>query len=141
MSMRSLDFDNGIRTFAINGDESNVIRVSVSDANMMTRYENAKTRLDEIAEKFRESDEGGDSLAEALTLGDRELRSVIDCIFGDGTSEHAFGGVNCLSAVSGGRFLFEAFLEALIPEIAREVESFAAARAERYTAEVIGETK
>ncbi len=134
--MRSLDFDSGIRTFAVNGDEGNVLKINVADANMMSRYENAKERLAEIAARFKESEEK--PLSEVLALGDRELRSLIDHIFGEGTSAHAFGEVNCLSVVSGGRFLFEAFLEALTPEIMREAESFAAARAERYTSEVVG---
>lgn len=134
--MRSLDFDSGIRTFAVNGDECNLLKINVADANMMTRYESARERLDGIAAQFRES--GDKPLSEMLSLGDRELRSLIDHIFGEGTSEHAFGRANCLSVVSGGKFLFEAFLEALTPEIMREVESFAAARAERYTSEVIG---
>ena len=45
--MQSLNFDEGIKSFAINGDESRVIRFNPADPDMMTRYYKALQMLKE----------------------------------------------------------------------------------------------
>ena len=39
--MRSINFDDGLKSFAINGDESRVIRFNPGDLNMKVRAKEA----------------------------------------------------------------------------------------------------
>ena len=43
--MRSINFDDGFKSFCINGDENRVIRFNPGDLNMRVRVEEAQKRI------------------------------------------------------------------------------------------------
>ena len=45
--MRSINFDDGFKSFCINGDENRVIRFNPGDPNMRVRAEEAQKRIQE----------------------------------------------------------------------------------------------
>ena len=125
--MRSINFDDGCRTYAINGDENRVIRVNVTDLNALERFGRATEKMDELIADSRGEDVTPEKLAEL----DHIIREQFDLIFGEGMCETVFGRVNILSAVTDGRMLIESFLDAFLPVIREDIAAAAQASNER----------
>lgn len=125
--MRSINFDDGFRTYAINGDESRVIRVNVTDLNALERFNTAVEEIDRLIADSK----GEDATPEKLVELDRIIREQFDLIFGEGMCETVFGRVNILSAVTDGRMLIESFLDAFLPVIREDIAAAAKASNER----------
>lgn len=121
--MKSISFDDGFRSYAINGDESRVIRINVTDLNTKKRFDEALEVIDRKIDEIKAMGDDEKKLVEA----DRVIRGQLDHVFGEGTCETAFGKTNVLSAVSGGRLIIEGFLDALMPVIMADMKSAAAA--------------
>lgn len=115
--MKSINFDSGIREYAINGDENNVLRIAVTDLNLGKRIENMLEKLEEIAEKYKDSEISPDTLYNL----DIEVKAMLDEALGEGTSS-IFKGVNVCSPVGNGEFMIKGFLDAL-SEIIMEEQS------------------
>lgn len=130
--MKTINFDNGVREYALNGDEKNVIRVNVSDVNLMHRLAQLENKVNEMLGGAQ----SGELTGEALFKLDTELKAAVNEAFGADICTPAFGAVNCLSPVSDGRTIFESFFEAFLPAIKEDIESFAKARAEKAAAYV-----
>lgn len=111
----NLSFDSGIKEYTINGDPSRVIRINPSDFGIIERAEKAKAVLDNLS-----IDPGEEHYAEAVLSMDRAVREQIDAIFGEGTSQTAFGDVNCVS-LAGGSPIFLNFLNAILPEVEKAI--------------------
>lgn len=111
----NLNFDSGIKEYTINGDPSRVIRINPSDFGIIERAEKAKAALEKLS-----IDPGEEHYAEAVLSMDRAVREQIDAIFGEGTSQTAFGDVNCVS-LAGGSPIFLNFLNAILPEVEKAI--------------------
>lgn len=124
--MQSINFNSGnIKTFAINGDENNVIKINVSDVGILTRLKKAMSDADKIAEDLKsikddEMDEAGK--LELLEKYDRTMRDMINGIFGSDVCTAAFGSTNVLSDDSAGRPIIISFMKALTPVLANEIK-------------------
>lgn len=112
--MKSINFGTGYKTYALNGDENNVIKINVSDINILKRAKEVQSFIDSLGD-FQPTPE---KLAEL----DGVLREKLDYVFGSGVSKAAFGETNCLSPLDDGRFLFQSFLEALLPVISEDIK-------------------
>lgn len=93
--MRSINFDDGLKSFAINGDESRVIRFNPGDLNMKVRAKEATKRISEWQAEIKDiklnadgtpvnSDEG---TADVLENFDAMLRHELNYIFNADKSE------------------------------------------------------
>lgn len=126
--MQSLNFEDGLKRLAINGDTSRVIVVNPTDVGIVARY---KEKFPEI-EKL--SAETGNS-EEILDILDKKVREFVDYIIGSPVSEIVFGKTNCIS-MAGGQTILENFLTAYMeymkPEIKAEYER-SKKRVEKYT--------
>lgn len=120
--MQSINFSTGFKEYAVNGDENNVIRVNVSDLNMLKRYEDAQVKINALTDKFKDIDK---PTPEQLVEADKEVRELLNYVFGGDVCTPAFGNTNCLSPVSNGMFLFEAFMDAFIPLIETDMKATA----------------
>lgn len=118
--MKSINFSTGIREYAVNGDESNTIRVNLSDLNIMKRAEEAMKNASELQEKY-----GGikKPTPEQLADMDTEIRRQFNYAFGTDICTPAFGEMNCLSPVGEGKPLFEAFFDAFLPLIKEDISA------------------
>ena len=46
--MQSINFDTGYKTYAVNGDESNVIRINVADLSIKSRIKEMYARIADL---------------------------------------------------------------------------------------------
>ncbi len=131
----NLNFSDGLKEYTINNDTSRVIRINPSDIGIIKRLQAAQERIDNLKEVYSNVE----STVEALAECDKELKSIIDDVFGSPVSDVVFGSANCLSP-AGGACLYENFLNAVLPEIEKNVKAEQKASEERirkYTDKVI----
>ncbi|MCM1508530.1 MAG: hypothetical protein NC177_15575 [Ruminococcus flavefaciens] len=126
--MQSINFKDGLKRLAINGDENRVIVVNPTDVGIVARYREKLPDIETISENSAESPD----------VLDKKIREFIDYIIGSQVSEIVFGKTNCLS-MSGGQTIFENFLTAYMeymkPEIKAEYE-LSKKRVEKYTKQI-----
>lgn len=139
--MRSLNFNTGIKEFYINGDESRIIRIDTTDVNLGMRIDNCRKELRKLAKKYETLAKTGkveEKPFDIIDEYDKEVRNKIDEMFDSPVSEIAFGKTNCLS-VCGGNMLFENFLNAILPEIEKDIseeQKISQKRINKYTSQV-----
>lgn len=126
--MQSLNFEDGLKRLAINGNEKRVIVVNPTDVGIVARYREKLPEIEKLSAETGNSEEIPDIL-------DKKVREFTDYIIGSPVSEIAFGKTNCLS-MAGGQTIFENFLTAYMeymkPEIKAEYE-LSKKRVEKYT--------
>lgn len=116
--MKSIAFATGMREYAINGDESNVIRVNLMDMNLPTRMKAVGKQLDALATEF----EAQPVTPETATELDAKIRCIMNEAFGTDICTPAFGSTNCLSPVDAdGTTLWQAFFRALMAQIKEDL--------------------
>ncbi len=129
--MQSLNFEDGLKRLAINGDENRVVVVNPTDVGIVARY---REKLPEI-EKLSPDTENPDEITDVL---DKKVREFVDYIIGSPVSEIVWGKTNWLS-VAGGQTIFENFLTAYMeymqPEIKAEYER-SKKRVKKYTGQL-----
>ena len=116
--MKSLNFDSGIREYAVNGDESRIVRVNITDLNLGKRIEDLSAEFDRMKEKYREI---GTPTAQQLYELDHDVRAMLNAAFDSDICTPAFGGANCCSPVGNGRMLCEGFVDALLEQIKADI--------------------
>ena len=131
--MRSINFDNGYKEYAINGDD-NIVKININDVNIITRFDEAAAEIEKLETRFKTEDKTPELLAEA----DKTVREQLNYVFGTDIATAAFGNMNCFSPV-GGRTLFEVFIEAIQPVIMEDIK--AAAEAQRIRLDSSGSDK
>lgn len=126
--MQSLNFEDGLKHLAINGDENRIIVVNPTDVGIVARYREKLPEIEKLSEETGNSEKISDIL-------DKKVREFVDYIIGSPVSEIVFGKTNCLS-MAGGQTIFENFLTAYMeymkPEIQAEYEN-SKKRVEKYT--------
>lgn len=116
--MKSINFDEGYKNYAVNGDEKRIIRVRVADINLIKRVESALTEIEQLKEKYR-----GRQDKNTLLDFDRNVRDLIDKAFDSEICAPAFGDANICAPVSGGKLLFESFFEAFMPMLKADLSA------------------
>lgn len=143
--MRSINFDDGFKSFYINGDENRVIRFNPGDLNMRVRVEEAQKRIRKWEGSLKAIELNPDG---TLVVEDEEesaelrgfedmLRRELNYVFNADVYDTIFSGQSPLCTVGKEKmFLFEAVLQSVTPIIEEEIEAFSSAsqaRVENYT--------
>lgn len=122
--MQSINFAKGYKTYAINGDENNTVKINVADPNLKNRIVGVMQEIDEFKSKY------GDAAItyEIITELDDFTKSKLDEAFGKGFSEAVFGELSCFAITEDeGKFVYETFMEAFLPIITADIEQAAKA--------------
>lgn len=127
---QSINFDEGYKTYEINGDPERVIRIDTSDYGLMERFRQAEKNLNTIARKYKSlifapngsPEDKTEAAITAMTEFDREIKQEIDRIFNSSVSEVVFGNASSLSTRNGVP-LYERFMNAVIPIIKTDLEA------------------
>lgn len=144
--MQNINFDEGYKELSINNDETRVIRFNPSDYGLFERLDTAKetmanalSELDDI-----EIDNTGEvvdemkEFAHVVRSARKAVCDAVDYIFNSEVSKVAFGNQSPISTVKG-KYLFELFLEAVIPYIEKEMKAEqkeSEKRIKKYTSKV-----
>ena len=111
--METLKFDEGFREYDINGDKSRIVRFRV-DPNLKERVEKAMADIEQLRAKY------GNMKGDDLYKAGVEFREIINRAFDSDICTPAFGNASPFAIVGGGKMLYEAFLEALLPALEKE---------------------
>lgn len=111
--MKSINFRKNFREYAVNGDESKVIRIKLSP-DMPDKIKNALSEIDKFRDEINEN-----NIAEAGV----KFNEIINNAFGTDICTPAFDGENPFSLVEDGKFLFEAFFDAFMPIFQEDLKS------------------
>jgi hypothetical protein len=139
--MQNINFDDGYKRYILNDDENKVIRVNVTDFNILDRYNKAQADMQALIADLQTNK---DATPEEIASYDKRIRENINFIFGSDVCTAAFGTANCMSVVSNGSMLFESFLNALMPQVQEDMGinlEAAKKRTDKYIAPVVGEKK
>lgn len=148
--MQNLNFDDGLKSFAINGDERRVIRFNPGDPDLIIRYNEAKKMIQNASTeklalvkldgqgKLQGSENGDDfdEAAQALEETNGVIRSALKLMFNADVYDTVFAGMSPFAGTTDGRFVFEAFMEAVKPVLENGIAEYRAAsekRMEKYT--------
>lgn len=119
--MKSINFNTGVKRYAINGDESNVVSVNVNDVNLPKRIGECQAELDAIQAEFNAI---GNPTPEQVAEYDERIKKMLDYAFNTDISAHAFGGMNCLSPTDDNEILCIGFLNAFLPLVMEDIKKF-----------------
>jgi hypothetical protein len=117
-SLKSINFNQNIKSYAINGDENNVVRINTSDYGIFTRAKEKENEMSALATKASKAEEE-DNLT-VLKKVEQEVRDLLNYIFNADVCTPAFGNANCLSPCDG-EFLFISFFDALMKILEEEM--------------------
>lgn len=120
--MQSINFNKGYKEYAVNGDESCVIRFVPSDFGILERMKKSVPVIEGIHQKYADSKDDLDNLDDIMSTCDKEIREQINYIFGNDVCTAAFGTTNCLSPV-GGNLLYLTFLDAVFPIVEKDISA------------------
>ena len=141
---QSINFDEGYKTYEINGDPERVIRFNPSDPGILRRIVVAKSALSGMSEEVQriQINADGSSVleqeAEAVKLIEGKIKEQINYIFGADISTPAFGLQSPLATLNGVP-LYERFCNALLPVLEQDIRAEAKAsqkRVAKYTSQV-----
>lgn len=102
--MATLNFDTGVKTFDINGDPERTISFAPSDAAFVRRLYDSMETLDAMQTKYQgkvANAQGPTALLDEVDAADKEVRGIVDGVFGAPVSNAAFGTMNCCGVASG----------------------------------------
>ncbi len=145
--MQNFNLDEGYKEFTINNDPNRVIRFNPADYGIIERINEAYKEIEKISKIKEDIELRADGTpieefakaAEVVNKVSTTIKKQIDYIFNSDVSDVVFGKQSPLSTIKG-MPLYERFLEVVMPEIKKEIESERKAsekRIEKYTKQVI----
>jgi len=126
--MRNLSLNDGFESFTINNDKDRVIRFNPADPNLLQRYHQAMSDIDEAKDKIDEDvllgpdgkpvkEDTTGAVAAALREADDIIRKSLNYMLNADVYDTVFGGQSPFCIVGNGEYLFEAFLNCIGPVI------------------------
>lgn len=120
--MQSINFDTGYKTYAVNGDENNVIRINVADLSIKSRIKEMYARIGALESEYRNTDKPTD---EQYAEVDKKIKAEINYAIGTDVCTPAFGLLNCMTILpDSGKSVAQSFLEALTPIIQKDIDEY-----------------
>ena len=118
--MNEIRFDTGIKTFNVN--DCCEIAFNPADNDFVNRLYNTLDALSKIQDKEQPEDMEPAEIWKYAQEKDKEIRSYIDALFGDGKADLLFSGVSTL-ALANGMPLWLNFFFAILDEIDETVKA------------------
>lgn len=119
--MKSINFDEGYREYKLNGDVDRIVRIQITDPNLMGRITAAMDKTNELIEKYK-----GQPDATQLAEFDADIKAVLNEAFGTDICSAAFGSTSVMTPVAGGKLLLFAFFDAFIPALEEDLKALQA---------------
>ena len=74
--MTNLEFNDGLKRLAINGDENRIITINPTDIAVIKRYNEVIPQLDRLSEKYKDVPQ--EKTVEIISELDKKAREIID---------------------------------------------------------------
>lgn len=116
--MQNINFDEGYREYKLNNDENRVIRIRITDANLISRIEKGMERTNELISKYK-TRPNSSQLAEF----DSNVRTIINDAFGSDICTPAFGTASLMTPLPDGKLLLFSFFDAFLPVLKADMEA------------------
>ena len=140
--MEKMNFDNGVKEYCINGN--GILCFNPSDPNLYTRFleslDKIKAMEQEIMGKAQamvkaDPARGGEAILQMMRESDKQIKQLLNCVFGgDNDFEQVLGGVNLLAVAGNGQRVITNFLAALQPILEDGIRSYAKERTDAAVA-------
>ncbi len=118
--MKNIQFDSGIQEYRING--AGVLRFNPGDPNVYARFLEATQKMLSVEShltqqaKALEGKDTGEQIVKLMADADRQMKEVLDWVFGNGNCfDQILGGVNLLAVAVNGERVITNLLGALQP--------------------------
>lgn len=129
--MEQLNFDSGIREYKINNN--GVLRFNPGDPNVYARFLESTEKIQEVESAMEskiktidDSDVDGASVLHLLAEADKQMKEVLNWVFGKGNDfDEIMEGVNLMAVATNGERVVTNLLNALLPIIHEGAESCA----------------
>lgn len=126
--MESLSFDEGLKSYAINGDSNRVLRFNPGDINILSRYREVVVNIKKISEALPEASinssgspaDNAAAVSEQLEAFDAELKKQLNYLFNADVYDVLFAGQSPLCRVGKGKLLVEEIMDKIGRLIGRE---------------------
>ena len=124
---RSLNFDDGVREYTINGDTNRKLKINVNDIGLIDRIEKSIRMMQKEVQGVKDAELNPDGTADLAAYAEpvRKLNGIMrhefDAVFYPGASNIVFGKQNPLSTVDG-ITIYERFMKAFINVVKPEME-------------------
>ena len=115
--MESTNFDTGLVSIAINGDENRVIKFNATDTNLVVRLTEVQERFEKLEEKYKDTQLPTDDTKEIVKLiveMENEVKENLNYLFNADVYDTIFNGTSPFTLVNG-KMLVERVLEAFTP--------------------------
>ena len=145
MAMKNISFDDGYKSFTLNGDKNRVIRFNPSDINLIKRAKEAEERINPfltVLDDVKLNADGtpvnaDDEIVRVINEFENAMRDQLNYIFNSDIYDTVFAGQSPLCIVGKDKiYLFEAFMDSVMPVMMSEIEGLNAAsqaRVSKYT--------
>ena len=112
--MEKIVFDSGVREYKLG---QGILRFNPADPNLYLRFMDAGEKMRDLQNGLiSESDSSGVSAVKLLEKADRQMKELLNWVFGEENDFHALlGGVNLLAVGSNGQRVIENLLDVLQP--------------------------
>lgn len=126
-TVRSINFDDGIKEYTINGDENRKLKINMNDIGLIDRIERSIRMMQKEVQDIKDVELSPDGTAELEEYAkpirelNRIMRKEFDAVFYPGASNIVFGKQNPLSTV-GGVSLYERFMKAFLDVVKPEMQ-------------------
>ncbi len=118
--MQTIEFDSGMEEFRLS--TGGVLRFNPADPNLYARFLEAEDQVEQLEKALladagaMEQENAGKAALTLLKKADRELKNILNRVFGGENDFHALlGGVNLLAVAGNGRRVVENLFAALEP--------------------------
>lgn len=129
--MEQLNFDSGIREHKINNN--GVLRFNPGDPNVYARFMESTERIQGVENALEskmkaldDSDVDGSAVLQLLAEADKQMKEVLNWVFGKGNDfDEILEGVNLMAVATNGERVVTNLLNALLPIIQEGAENCA----------------
>lgn len=116
--MKSINFDEGYKEYAINNDPSRVIKIRVADIGLLDRVKKASADMEKLFAKYKNAPD-----LDEMSAFDKEFRELLNTAFGSDICTPVFGNSSVMSLTSSGNYLFSEFMNAFLPVLEADIKA------------------
>lgn len=100
--MKEISFSTGVEEYRINGVS---VRFNPTDSAFVERmwkvFDDLSGKQDEFQRRIDEIGDDGEAMFAYASERDREMRGLVDGLFGEGKADDLFPGMNCYALADG----------------------------------------